>query len=62
MPKTSDAQLRATLKYQQDKCHMTNVKFFPKDEDLWEHLCDNEPKATYIKGLIRDDMERGQNG
>ena len=58
MPKTSDAQLRANLKYQQEKCHMAAVKFFPADEELWEHLCANEPKSTYMKNLIRDDMER----
>ena len=32
------------------------VEFFPPDADIYEHLRKQRPMATYIKDLIRKDM------
>ena len=53
----SDAQRRADLKYKKEKTHQLAIRFFPKDERLWEHLQSQPRKAEYIKRLIREDME-----
>ena len=57
MPKTSEAMLRAIAKYQQENCKVVSVKFFPSDMELYDHICGYEQKSTYIKELIRRDME-----
>ena len=57
MARTSDAQMRATAKYQRESTHKVQVRFFPKDEALWEHYQRQPNKAEYIRELIRRDME-----
>lgn len=54
----SDAQKRANAKYL-EKAVQKQVRFYPPDLDLVE-WCNrrNEPFATYVKRLIREDMER----
>lgn len=54
----SDAQKRADAKYKKEKTHQFSLRFFPKDERLWEHLRKQPDMAGYIKRLIRDDIER----
>ena len=53
----SDAQKRADAKYKREKTHQLAIRFFPKDERLWEHLQKQQKKAEYIKRLIQQDMK-----
>lgn len=55
---TSEAQKRATAKYQREKMQLRTVKFGPNDADILAHLDAQPNKAGYIKALIRADMER----
>lgn len=57
----SEAQKRAALKYKQ-KVKKMLLEFYPTETDIIEHL-DNldQPKQTYIKNLIREDMAKEQN-
>ena len=54
----SDAQKRAVQKYNKEKTHSFTMRFFPKDEELWDHLQKQPRKAEYVKGLIREDMDK----
>lgn len=58
--KTSEAQLRAVKKYKEKTKKMT-LDFAPTEMELWEHI-ESQPlkKQTYIKSLIRADMERNK--
>ena len=51
-----DAQKRAKKKYQ-SKVKRFTVDFYPTETELWEHLQTQEKKQTYIKDLIRADIE-----
>lgn len=53
----SDAQKRASAKY--DKQNMTQrvVRFSPREADMLAHLDAQPNKAGYLKALIRADME-----
>ena len=53
----SDAQKRASAKYKREKTHQLAIRFFPKDERLWEHLQKQPRKAEYVKRLIDQDMK-----
>lgn len=55
----SDAQKKAVKKYKQ-KVNRITVDFYPTEDDLWEHLQAQGKKQTYIKDLIRADMEKNQ--
>ena len=57
--KTSDAQMRAVQKYKK-KVKRTYLDFHPTEEDLWNHIQSQPKKQTYIKDLIRKDMEKGE--
>lgn len=53
------ARNRAASKYRKDKVKQVVVRLYPADADIEEHLDSiDEPRATYIKRLIREDMER----
>jgi hypothetical protein len=54
----SEAQRKATKKYR-EKMKRITVDFYPTELDLWEHIQAQDKKQTYIKDLIRADMERG---
>lgn len=56
----SEAQRRATKKYK-EKVKRITVDFYPTELDLWEHIQAQDKKQTYIKDLIRADMERGRH-
>lgn len=58
--KTSAAQLRAAQKYKKANIKRINLEFSPAEADLWDHINSQPKKQTYIKALIRADMERGQ--
>lgn len=55
--KTSEAQLRAIMKYKEKVNRMT-LDFSPAEQDLWNHIQSQPKKATYIKDLIRADMAK----
>ena len=57
--KTSDAQLRAVQKYKKEKSKRISIEFSQAEAELWEHIQKQPKKQTYIKSLIRADMERG---
>lgn len=54
----SEAQRRANAKYVREKVRSLNVRFYPADADLWEHLSAQPNKQGYVRDLIRADMER----
>lgn len=56
---TSDAQKRAVKKYR-ERTKKMQLEFSPAEEDLWNHIQSQEKKQTYIKDLIRKDMEKGR--
>lgn len=56
MPRT-DAQRRAQMKYDK-KCRRLVIKLYPTDQDIIDKIDSVESYNTYIKGLIRDDIER----
>lgn len=56
--KTSEAQLKAVQKYKQEKVNRITIEFSPKEAELWNHIQNQPKKQTYIKDLIRADMEK----
>lgn len=57
--KTKESQLRAVKKYK-EKVKRITVDFYPTEEDIWNHVQAQDKKQTYIKDLIRKDMEKGK--
>ena len=57
--KTRDSQLRAVKKYK-EKVKRITVDFYPTEEDIWNYVQSQDKKQTYIKDLIRADMEKGK--
>lgn len=55
----TEAQKRANAKYAK-KVRTQLVKFYPTEDDIWNHLQGQENKMGYIKALIRKDMEDGR--
>ena len=55
--KTSEAQLRAVSKYK-EKVKRLTIDFAPTEMDLYEQIEKQPKKQTYVKRLIREDMER----
>lgn len=53
---TSDAQKKAVKKYKEKVKRMT-VEFSPAEADLYDHIQQQPKKQTYIKDLIRADIE-----
>lgn len=56
----SEAQKRADQKYK-EKIKRVYIELYPSDTDVIEHLDKQDKKQTYIKNLIRADMEKEQN-
>ena len=54
---SSEAQRKAIKKYKQ-KLNRITIDFSPAEEELWKHIQSQEKKQTYIKALIRADMEK----
>ena len=52
---TSEAQLKAVKKFNEKRQRLT-LDFYPSETDLWEHIQAQEKKQSYIKDLIRKDM------
>ena len=58
MKKVSEAQLKASKKYDQNNTKGIYLKFnIHTDEDILKYLDKMENKQGYIKDLIRSDME-----
>jgi hypothetical protein len=55
----TEAQKKAKEKYQA-KVKRFTIDFYPTESELWEHLQSQPKKQTYIKDLIRADIERGK--
>lgn len=55
----NDAQRKAIKKYKK-KVNRITVDFYPTEDDLWEHINNQSKKQTYIKDLIRADMEKNK--
>ncbi|MGI6028069.1 MAG: hypothetical protein ACOX81_01495 [Candidatus Heteroscillospira sp.] len=53
----TEAQRKAIKKYREKGKRIT-VDFYPSELDLWEHLQAQDKKQTYIKNLIRAEMEK----
>lgn len=58
MKVVSEAQKRASAKYNKEKVKQEIVRFYPGDANIHAWLCAQPNKAGYIKQLIREDMER----
>lgn len=59
--KTSEAQLRAVQKYKEkNKANIKRITldFSPNESEMWEHIQNQPKKQTYIKALIRADMDK----
>ena len=56
---TTEAQKKAKKKYL-DKGKRMTVDFYPSDADLIDHINRQPKKQTYIKDLIRADMEKNK--
>lgn len=59
MPST-DAQKRASAKYNRDKTRVLQLRFYPSDMELLEFVRGHDNMQGYVKSLIRADMERGR--
>jgi hypothetical protein len=58
--KTSAAQLLAAEKYKKANVKRITVEFSPAEAELWERIQSQPKKQTYIKALIRADMEKNK--
>ena len=56
----SEAQRKAVKKYK-EKVKRITVDFSPAELELWNHIQQQDKKQTYIKNLIRADMEKGRH-
>ena len=52
----SDAQKRASAKYDKENMKRVTVVFSPNERDLCEYLADKGSMSGYIKELIRKNM------
>ena len=55
----SEAQKRANKNYRK-KMNRIMLDFSPAEAELWEHVQRQPKKQTYIKDLIRADIEKGK--
>lgn len=54
---TSEAQKKAVKKYK-EKVKRVTLEFSPAEMELYEHIQAQDKKQTYIKNLIRADMNK----
>lgn len=54
----TDAQKKAIAKYREKGLRLSIEFFAGTEKDLIEHMNKQPKKATYIKQLIREDLER----
>lgn len=54
----TDAQRRALNNYRKKSTKQIVLRFYPGEEEMYDFV-KSQPNATaYVKGLIREDMER----
>lgn len=58
MATTSEAQRKAVAKYNKEKTKVFQLRFYPTDMDMYDHIQAQPNKQGYVKRLIREDMER----
>lgn len=56
----SDAQKKALKKYKANVKRLT-IDFTPSEAELFEYIEKQPKKQTYIKNLIRQDIEKNQD-
>lgn len=54
----TEAQNRANAAYRKKHVKQVNVKFYPSEAPLLEYLDTKGGRASYLKKLLREDMER----
>ena len=54
----SDAQKKATAEYRKKNVKQVSVRFYPSEQDIFDHMEKQGGRAAYIKRLIREDMEK----
>ena len=57
---TSEAQKRASAKYRKNNVKAIMFNLYPSDSDLIEFLEGKENRSSYIKELIRKDMNNSK--
>ena len=55
---TSEAQKRASASYRKRNVKNVTVAFYPSDKELFEWLDSQGGRASYIKRLVAEDMEK----
>jgi tRNA U54 and U55 pseudouridine synthase Pus10 len=55
----TEAQRRAVQNYKK-KVKRITIDFAPSEMEMWEHIQAQDKKQTYIKSLIKADMEKGR--
>jgi hypothetical protein len=53
----TEAQRKAVKNYKK-KLNRITIDFSPAEEELWKHIQSQDKKQTYIKDLIRADIEK----
>jgi hypothetical protein len=56
----SEAQRNAIKRYR-EKLNRITIDFSPAESEMWEHIQKQPKKQTYIKNLIRADMEKEES-
>lgn len=56
---TTEALKKAQKNYRK-KMNRITLDFSPAEKEMWEHLQNQPKKQTYIKDLIRKDMNKGE--
>jgi hypothetical protein len=54
----SEAAYKADMKYKAEKTKRVTLRFYPADEDVYEHLQKQPSMQGYVKRLIREDMAK----
>ena len=54
---TSEAQKKAVKKYK-EKVKRISIEFYPSEMDLFDHIQNQPKKQTYVKDLIRKDLQK----
>ena len=55
----TEAQRKAVKKYK-EKVNRITLDFHPSEAELWDHIQAQGKKQTYIKDLIRADINKGR--
>lgn len=53
---STEAKARAKREYRKTLKRLT-IDFYPRDMHLWNHIESQPQKQTYIKNLIREDID-----